>query len=347
MSTHRRRRKRNNTRVAIVVLAFVALFSALIAGVGAMFIRPPSIDGSDATSNPPIENQALLDQQAQDAAQQAEQEALALQQTQATHMERKEDFYTILVSGVDNGNGGSDTNILFGVDIATGKIHGLSIPRDTKCNINGKNYKINAAYNIGGMELMSDSIGELLGVPVDFTVEVSLDAFVALVDTIGGVTFDVPVNMNYDDPIQGLSIHFEKGIQQLSGQEALEVVRYRHDTDGTGGYGSEDLGRMATQQAFLTAIAKQMLTLSNLDKISSFADIFQTHVDTDLTLGNLVWLGTETLEMGLESISFSTLPGEWKSPYIYTDAQSALDVVNQSLNPYKEPRVLKDLQIPS
>ena len=81
----------------------------------------------------------------------------------------------------------------------------------------------------------------------------------ALVDAIGGVDFDVPINMDYDDPIQNLSIHFKKGVQHLSGADALRVVRFRHNNDGSG-YGSEDLGRMATQQKFLKAVAKKMLT---------------------------------------------------------------------------------------
>ena len=57
------------------------------------------------------------------------------------------------------------------------------------------------------------------------------------------------MNMDYDDPLQDLSIHFPKGMRHLDGAEALKVVRFRHNNDGTG-YGSEDVGRMATQQNF-------------------------------------------------------------------------------------------------
>ena len=224
--------------------------------------------------------------------------------------------------------------------------HGVSIPRDTKAVINGKNHKINFAYNSGGSELLAQTISEQLGIPVDFTVTVDLTGFVALVDAIGGVDFYVPIDMNYDDPIQGLSIHFSKGMQHLSGQEAMEVVRFRHNNDGTG-YGSEDIGRMSTQQDFLMAVAEQTLTLSNVDKVGTFAKIFQQYVDTDLTLGNLAWLGKEAISMGSEGISFSILPGEWKSPYIYLDQEAVLTLVNESLNPYVEDRVMEDLNIPS
>ena len=183
---------------------------------------------------------------------------------------------------------------------------------------------------------------------MDFTVTVDLDGFVALVDAIGGVDFYIPVNMDYDDPVQGLSIHYQKGTQHLTGQQAMEVVRFRHNTDtSVVAYGNEDIGRMNTQQEFLKAVARQTLTLSNVDKVGSFAKIFQQYVETDLTLGNLAWLGKEAISMGADNISFSTLPGEWKSPYIYLDREAVLTLVNESLNPYVEDRVMEDLNIPS
>ncbi|MEG1593891.1 MAG: LCP family protein, partial [Oscillibacter sp.] len=140
--------------------------------------------------------------------------------------------------------------------------------------------------------------------------------------------------------------HFTKGPQHLNGQQALEVVRFRENNDGTG-YGTQDLGRMATQQSFLKAVAKQTLTLANVDKVGEFAKIFQKYVETDLTLGNMAWLGGEAIQMGVDSITFSTLPGEWKSPYIYLDREAVLTLVNESLNPFVEARVAGDLQIPT
>ena len=225
-------------------------------------------------------------------------------------------------------------------------IYGVSIPRDTKAVINGKNHKINFAYNSGGTALLAETISQQLGIPVDFTVTVDLDGFAALVNAIGGVDFEVPISMNYDDPYQDLHIHFSAGMQHLSGAEALKVVRFRHNNDGSG-YGSEDIGRMQTQQNFLKAVAQQTLTLSNVDKVGEFAKIFQQYVDTDLSLGNLAWLGKEAISMGVDKISFSTLPNEWRSPYIYLDPDATLELVNQYLNPYVEDRTMEDLDIPS
>ena len=124
------------------------------------------------------------------------------------------------------------------------------------------------------------------------------------------------------------------------------MVRFRHNNDGTG-YGSEDVGRMQTQQKFLKAVAKKTLTPANVTKVNDFVKIFHQYVETDLTVNNLAWLGAQFLAMGPDNIDFCTLPGEWKSPYIYVDPEETLALVNQFLNPYVEDRVPEDLKIPS
>ena len=327
---NRVRRKRRRRNPARILLAVVLIAAAAYAGIHCLLFQKPQ----------QVQAVEQLNEEEQNAEQaQVDEEAEALR----SHQERKADFYTILVSGVDDGNGNSDTNILVAVDTAGGSIYGVSIPRDTKAVWNGKNHKINAAYGSGGMEKLADTVSDQLGIPVDYTVCVNLKGFVALVDAIGGVDFNVPIDMNYDDPYQDLSIHFSAGMQHLNGQEALEVVRFRHNNDGTG-YGSEDIGRMQTQQAFLKTVASKALTLSNID---SLIQVFFQYVDTDLTIGNLAWLADKVLSMGTENISFSTLPNEWHSPYIYLDQEATLDLVNQYLNPYEEDRLPEDLNIPS
>ena len=261
---------------------------------------------------------------------------------------RKTDFYTILVSGVDNGNGGADTNILIAFDAKEGAVYCVSIPRDSGFYVRGDSHKINYAYNTGGMDLLAETITSGLGIPVDYTVEVNLNGFVQLIDAIGGVEFNVPINMDYDDPYQDLHIHLSKGVQRLDGQNALGVVRFRHNNDGTG-YGNEDLGRIATQQAFLKTVAKQVLQLSNIDKVSDFVRIFNKNVKTDMSMGNLAWLGKEAINMGVDKITFSTLPGEWSnglSLYLL-NRDAILELVNSSLNPYMEDRIPDDLHLVS
>ena len=322
-------------------LLIVLILLTVCVAVKAFFLKAPAQKAPVLPAQPAAADTDTPQSQEEQDAQAAQEAALR------SHLERKGGFYTILLSGVDDGNGGSDTNILVAVDTVNGYIYGVSIPRDSKAFIDGKAHKINYAYNKGGMELLADIVSEQLGIPVDYTVCVNLQGFTSLVDAIGGVDFDVPLNMDYDDPIQGLSIHFQKGMQHLSGADALRVVRFRHNNDGTG-YGSEDLGRMQTQQKFLKAVAKKMLSAGNiLTKIDDYARIFQQYVDTDLSVGNLAWLGTEALKMGLDSIDFSTLPNEWKSPYIYLNPDETLTLVNTYLNPYVEDRTAEDLNLPS
>ena len=170
----------------VVPLAVVAVILALLLGYVLLFQKP---------EQKPEPSQDVLED-ALGSADLTEEEAAALR----AHFKRKADFYTILLSGVDESAGGSDTNILVAVDAANDRIYGVSIPRDTKAIVNGKERKINAAYAIGGMDLLADVVSEQLGIPVDYTVKVDLKGFEELVDELGGVEFKVPIDMDYDDP---------------------------------------------------------------------------------------------------------------------------------------------------
>ena len=333
---HSRRRERNN--LPLIIILVILTVGVVYAGVHSFF-KAPDQKQEDMPPSRTDGTAAPEGESPEDEAARAEAEALR------SHRERKPDFYTILVSGVDDGNGGSDTNILLAVDAATGYVYGVSIPRDSKAFFNGKNHKINAAYNTGGMELLAEVVSDQLGIPVDYTVLVDLRGFEALVNAIGGVEFYIPIDMDYDDPYQDLSIHFSRGTRLLSGADALKVVRFRHNNDGTG-YGSEDVGRMTTQQNFLKAVAKKTLTPANVTKVNEFVKIFHQYVETDLTVNNLAWLGAQFISMGPDKIDFCTLPGEWRSPYIYVDREETLTLVNRFLNPFVEDRVPEDLNIP-
>ena len=336
MSRRVRRRQRKQPHTLQVFLIIVLVLLTVCVLVKAFFLKAPEQKAAEL----PAQSAASDTDSQQSPEEQAAQEALR------SHLERKGGFYTILLSGLDDDNGGSDTNILMAVDTVNGYVYGASIPRDSKAIIGGKAHKINYAYNKGGTALLASTLSEQLGIPVDYTVCVNLQGFTALVDAIGGVDFEVPINMDYDDPIQGLSIHFKKGMQHLSGADALRVVRFRHNNDGTG-YGSEDLGRMQTQQKFLKAVAKKMLSFENLiSNPRKYAEIFGQYVDTDLSVTDLAWFGMQVFGMGVDKIDFSTLPNEWKYPYIYLDPDETLALVNTYLNPYVEDRTAEDLNLP-
>ena len=109
-----------------------------------------------------------------------------------------------------------------------------------------------------------------------------------LVDCIGGVYFDVPIKMDYDDTSQHLAIHLEPGYQLLNGTQAEGVCRFRHNNNGTSyptSYGDNDLGRMRTQREFIKATVKQTMKVSNLTKIDDIMKIAEEEVETNIDWG--------------------------------------------------------------
>ncbi len=318
----KRKRKQSGSRgerAVVTLLSLLFLTVAVVATVKYVVRAPePVTDGED--------QQTQQDGTAEDS------DAI---QTISNGRERKSKYcYNILLYGVDNDAGGSDTNMLMRFDAVNKTVDVVSLPRDTLMS-NG--HKLNSSYNNGGTEKLRSNIEDMLGVPVDFYVSVDLKGFIALIDQIGGVEFDVPCDMDYDDPYQDLHIHFKAGLQKLNGQQAMEVVRFRHNNDNTGYGGRQDLGRIGTQQAFLKTVAQKLMKLEN---VPAMAETFLKYVKTDLTLGNLMWLANQALSMGgTDAISFATLPGDGAGWYngksFYTlYPEQVLEMTNSMLNPY-------------
>ena len=318
----KRKKKQSDSRgerVVVTLLSLLFLTVAVVATVKYVVRAPePVTDGED--------QQTQQDCTAEDS------DAI---QTISNGRERKSKYcYNILLYGVDNDAGGSDTNMLMRFDAVNKTVDVVSLPRDTLMS-NG--HKLNSSYNNGGTEKLRSNIEDMLGVPVDFYVSVDLKGFITLIDQIDGVDFDVPEDMDYDDPYQDLHIHFKKGLQHLNGQQAMEVVRFRHNNDNTGYGGQQDLGRIGTQQAFLKTVAQKLMKLEN---VPAMAETFLKYVKTDLTLGNLIWLANQALSMGgMDAISFATLPGDgagwYKGMSVYAlDPEQVLEMTNSMLNPY-------------
>lgn len=244
---------------------------------------------------------------------------------------RREGVYTCLLLGVAD-MGGSDTIMLGCFDTNNKTASLISLPRDTLVLYDGKNTKLNAVYGKGGVEATVNTVSNMLGIPVDYYMTVNLKAFRSIVDAIGGVNFTVPVDMDYEDPYQDLSIHISKGYQKLNGTQAEGVMRCRSC------YPNADLGRVQTQRAFLTALVKQTITVSNVTKVTELIRILSKYVTTNMPLDTMIYFATAAVGMDLDSaLSTATLPGEWKSPYEQTDDEAALALVNELLPVYTEP----------
>ena len=242
---------------------------------------------------------------------------------------RRPGVYTCLLLGVAD-RGGSDTIMLGVFDTGRRTASLISIPRDTVVRYNGEYIKLNASYSYGGVETVRQCVSELMAVPVDYYVTVDTRAFKAIVDEIDGVWFDVPPGMDYDDPVQDLHIHLAPGYQRLNGDDALKLVRCRS------AYASQDIGRTATQRAFLAALVKQTVTLSNVTRVTSLINILNTYVKSDMSLSNMVYFGTQAVGMDLDSaLTSAVLSTNWISPYIVPGEDEVLKLVN-SLGVYEE-----------
>lgn len=261
-------------------------------------------------------------------------------------LERKEDFYTFLLVGVDDGNGNADTIMVVSYDVANGKVNALSVPRDTLVNVSRTTKKINAAYGYGGVEQLMDEVSSILGFRPDHYMKVDIRGFKAIVNQLGGVSFYVPEDMYHEDGA-GFTIDLKEGSQWLNGDQALQLVRYR-------GYASADIGRIQTQQKFLQQLAKQLVQRSSLSDIDDYANILATYLDTDLSVTELVWFGSKALYLDFSSaISFNTLPGDGQTKYgsirsyygLYADEARAL--INSTVNPYTTdiPAELQDIMV--
>ena len=210
----------------------------------------------------------------------------------------------------------TDTIILASYDPKTQEAALLSIPRDTFVGDDPAYAtawdKINAIYQTGPENTLAE-VRELTGVNVQYYLKVDTEALKALVDEIGGVYFDVPIDMYYTDRNQNLYIDLEAGYQLLDGDKAEQVVRFRHNSDGTTypyEYGGEDLGRMKTQRAFLTALIEQCLGKMDINTILSFLDIMEKYVETNLDFDAIKDYVPYVIDFKIDDLKTATLPGE-------------------------------------
>lgn len=196
----------------------------------------------------------------------------------------------------------------------------LSIPRDTytgKDHSQGTpNEKINALYT-KGIDRILAKVNELTGLDLKYYMVVDNEALIKLVDVIGGVEFDVPINMKYHDDTQGLSIELSKGLQVLDGNHAEQLLRFRKNDDGTGypaKYGSDDIGRMKTQRNFIMATAKQTLQAKNIFKIKDIIDIIYEYVETNISISNIKSYVPYAINFNVENLKSVVLPGTSVGP---------------------------------
>ena len=285
--------------------------------------------------------------------------------------DRNSDCYTFLILGLDGEGGGrfvgrTDNMMLAMFNVKENTISILNIPRDTYVGINyadtaimngvyprgrinaSKNGKRGDEASVDGIKYLCGVIKNTFGIPVNYYVMIDLDGFKLLVDKIGGVDFAVPLRMKYDDPYQNLHIDLQPGLQPLDGKKAEQVIRFRHGNiyaNGSRepnyydiGYPGEDIGRIQTQQRFIAAVLKKMLSKPDVNTIKGLFEVGSDYMLTNISLANAGWFAAKVTGVKIENIRTHAVPGNYIPSVNRYEAYKpeTMEIINKYYNPYKK-----------
>ncbi|PLS36743.1 transcriptional regulator [Carnobacterium maltaromaticum] len=198
-------------------------------------------------------------------------------------VDKGEDPFSVLLLGVDTGDlgrteqGRSDSIMVVTVNPNTNESKIVSIPRDTYTEIIGQDTtdKINHAYAFGGTAMAVNTVQNLLNIPIDYYIEVNMQGVKDLVDAVGGIDVNSPLEFKQN------GFEFTKGPVHLDGEKALAFSRNRYD-DPTGDY-----GRQGRQRQVIEAVVKKAATFSTLTNYKDILNALQNNMKTNLTFDNM------------------------------------------------------------
>ncbi|ODG98688.1 LytR family transcriptional regulator [Nostoc sp. KVJ20] len=213
---------------------------------------------------------------------------------------------------VNSFDGLADVMLMVKFDPETKKIVMLSIPRDTRTRIEGSGVKkINYANVEGGPALTAKTVSNLLGgAGIDRYVRINVLGVGKLIDALGGVTVYVPKDMKYQDDSQHLYINLKAGKQHLNGDQALQLLRFRHDELG-------DIGRIQRQQMVMRALMDQTLNPATVAQLPKVLDVVKDYIDTNLTVEELVALLGFGVRTNRSNMQMLMLPGRFSEKNEY------------------------------
>ncbi len=240
----------------------------------------------------------------------------------------------ILIMGTDKEGLRTDVMMLAQIDPKSATATVMSIPRDTRVKYNNKTCKINEvpvyARKKGEAQMVQASIETvkgLTGIPIHHFVKFNIKAFNDCIDELGGVEFNVPRNMYYQDPAQDLYINLKKGKQILDGNKAEQLIRFRRYPQG-------DLARIKVQQDFIHAVIDQKLQLKYIGRIDEIYEILDDNMETSMSPDDMVQCAKQLLEIGTGNIATITMPGTPKDigggSYVIADYDEFMKVREQS-----------------
>lgn len=207
---------------------------------------------------------------------------------------------------VNSFDGLADVMLLIKFDPETKKMIMLSVPRDTRTEIEGGGVKkINHANLEGGPALTAKTVSNLLnGVAIDRYVRINVLGVGKLIDALGGVTVFVPKDMKYHDHSQHLYINLKAGKQHLNGDQVLQLLRFRQDELG-------DIGRIQRQQMVLRALMDQSLNPATVAQLPKVLDVVKENIDTNLNIEELVALVGFGVRTNRSSMKMLMVPGRF------------------------------------
>ena len=273
--------------------------------------------------------------------------------------ERKEGFYTFLIAGIDAFSNNTDVLMLASLDTENQKIEIVQIPRDTYINKTVGGYtsltRVNAIFAAEynrqvkngisswtaktlAMQDLVKRLSETLCINIDEYVLVDTKGFRSLIDAVGGIDYEVPRDMFYEDPAQDLYIDLKAGYQHLDGAQCEQLIRYRS------GYATGDIGRVDMRGDFMTRVFAQVKNKIGLDamlKLIRDKEIMQK-IRTSMSLMDMLAYVRMVYRLDDHSVSVRTLSGSVvQNPetgawiYYCLNKKNALKDINECLNVYK------------
>ncbi|MBU3103781.1 LCP family protein [Clostridium gasigenes] len=243
----------------------------------------------------------------------------------------------------------TDTMMVLNYNPSTKKAQIVSIPRDTKIEVDGaydkngnsqKIWKMNAAYPIDGEKEVTLQVEKILEIKINYMVKVDYSAFRKIIDAIGGVEMYIEQDMFYDAEDQNLHINFKAGeTVNLDGEEAEKFVRWRKNNDGSG-FPNADLGRIENQQKFISKAIEKCLSPSVVVKIPKILKAVSDSLDTNLDANQMLKYAMQMVKLNKEDIVMTTLQGESKDIY---DPVDGLDISYFIYNKQMNLELLKSL----
>lgn len=338
----------------IVLIIFTALLFVIITGTATFLkVYRPSVD----TDAPPFYVDVIPPSNTGDDTTDTDTTAPSdtTEPSDSDKYVRDTEMVNFLVAGRDKDAWNTDVMMLVNFNMREGSLAVLQIPRDTYIEIGKVRGRVNtamktmrtAAYRADpsltqdeltreGMAATVEMLEKSLCVQIDGYAIVNLEGFRNIINVIGGVYMDVPYDMHYEDPNQGLYIHLDEGPQTLNGAEAEMFVRFRAD------FIQGDIGRVNAQKIFLTALFKQLKSNLSLSTVPALAEQVFKYVTTDVPLADIIIYAKELLGVDMANVSMMTLPGSdarsstsgaW---YYVMHRADTLTLINEYFNVYNK-----------